>query len=336
MPELPEVERGRRLAKDVAVGRRIERVWCNDDSIVFDAVGPRRWRRALEGKRIEAARRWGKQLWLELSAPPHPLFHFGMAGGFKSPAAEPLQLVSGPREDSTVWPPRFVKIRIHLDDGGELAMTDGRRLGRIVLRDDPQREPPVVRLGFDPLLAMPAPKRFSEMLRARSGNLKSLLLEPVVRGRRRQLDCRRGALPGRNRSPAQGVVTDGCGSAARARPARGNRQAGGRCERRRLALSPRVAVPPALGKAGRCKDCARRADRARDDRRAHHCMGAKGAALRRWDLSERAFSIRSRPRPRSRIWRHRPRRTRTGVRIAYHADRLCRDRIPCDNCVQWI
>ena len=177
MPELPEVERGRRLAKDVAVGRRIERVWCSDDSIVFDAVGPRRWRRALEGKRIEAARRWGKQLWLELSAPPHPLFHFGMAGGFKSPAAEPLQLVSGPREDSTVWPPRFVKIRIHLDDGGELAMTDGRRLGRILLRDDPQREPPVVRLGFDPLLAMPAPKRFSEMLRARSGNLKSLLLD---------------------------------------------------------------------------------------------------------------------------------------------------------------
>ena len=177
MPELPEVERGRKLAESVVAGRRIERVWCDDDPIVFDSMGSSRWRHALEGKRVEAARRWGKQLWFELSEPPHPLFHFGMTGGFKTPAAEPLQLKSGPREDPTLWPPRFVKIRIHLDDGGELAMTDGRRLGRILLRNDPEREAPIARLGFDPLLAMPPPKRFSEMLRARSGNVKSLLLD---------------------------------------------------------------------------------------------------------------------------------------------------------------
>ena len=177
MPELPEVERGRRLAEAVVVGRSIERVWCADDPIVFESVDSRRWRDTLQCKRVNAARRWGKQLWLELSGPPHPLFHFGMTGGFKAPAAPALQLKSGPREDSTVWPPRFVKIRLRLDDGGELAMTDGRRLGRLRLRDDPVREPPISRLGFDPLLAMPSPKRFSEMLRARSGNVKSLLLD---------------------------------------------------------------------------------------------------------------------------------------------------------------
>ena len=177
MPELPEVERGRRLAHSVATGRRIERVWCADDAIVFDAVAPHAWRRALEGKRVEAARRWGKQLWFELSAPPHPLFHFGMTGAFRAPAAAPLQLKSGPREDAAAWPPRFTRIRMRFDDGGELAMTDGRRLGRILLRAEPEREPPVARLGFDPLLAMPAPRRFSEMLRARTANVKSLLLD---------------------------------------------------------------------------------------------------------------------------------------------------------------
>ena len=177
MPELPEVERGRRLAEAVTVGRRIERAWCDDDPIVFEGIGPDCWRGALEGKRVAAVRRWGKQLWLELDAPPHPLFHFGMAGGFKTPASTPLQLKSGPREDASVWPPRFVKIRLHLDDGGELAMTDGRRLGRILLRDDPEHEPPIARLGFDPLLAMPSPKRFSELLRKRGGILKSLLLD---------------------------------------------------------------------------------------------------------------------------------------------------------------
>ena len=177
MPELPEVERGRRLAEAVAVGRRIERVWCRDDRIVFDAVGPRRWRRALEGKRVQAARRWGKQLWLELDAPPHPLFHFGMSGALKTPDATPIQLKSGPREDATVWPPRYLKVRLRLDDGGELAMTDARRLGRALLRDAPEQESPVSKLGFDPLLAMPGPARFSEMLRARRGIVKSLLLD---------------------------------------------------------------------------------------------------------------------------------------------------------------
>ena len=177
MPELPEVERGRRLAEAIAVGRRIERVWCRDDPIVFDSVAPGRWRRALEGRRVEAARRWGKQLWLELDAPPHPLFHFGMAGALKTPAATPIQLKSGPREDETVWPPRFLKIRLRLDDGGELAMTDARRLGRALLRSDPEREPPIARLGFDPLLSMPPPGRFSELLRSRRGVVKSLLLD---------------------------------------------------------------------------------------------------------------------------------------------------------------
>ena len=65
VPELPEVERGRRLAEAVAVGHRIERVWCDADPIVFDGVAPERWRHALEGRRVAAARRWGKQLWLE-------------------------------------------------------------------------------------------------------------------------------------------------------------------------------------------------------------------------------------------------------------------------------
>ena len=177
MPELPEVERGRKLAEAVTAGRRIEQVWCDDDPLVFDGVEPDRWRSALRGKRVAAARRWGKQLWLELDAPPHPLFHFGMAGGFKTPTSTPLQLKSGPREDTSVWPPRFVKIQLHLDDGGELAMTDGRRLGRILLREEPENEPPIAKLGFDPLLAMPSPKRFSELLRARGGILKSLLLD---------------------------------------------------------------------------------------------------------------------------------------------------------------
>ena len=227
MPELPEVERGRKLAEAVTVGRRIERVWCDDDPIVFDKVKPAHWRRALEAKRVVAARRWGKQLWLELDTPPHPLFHFGMSGGFKTPASTPLQLKSGPREDTSVWPPRFLKIRLHLDDGGELAMTDGRRLGRILLREDPEHESPVARLGFDPLLAMPSPRRFAELLRGRGGILKSLLLDQSFAAGVGNWIADEALFQAGHRSSAAGVLADRRRGAASPDQARRHSQARG-------------------------------------------------------------------------------------------------------------
>ena len=177
MPELPEVERGRRLAASVARGRTVERVWCAQDPIVFDRTAPAVIRRALEGRRVEAVCRWGKQLWFDLDEAPHPLFHFGMSGAFRTRGDDPLQLMSGPKVGTPEWPPRFAKIRLFFDDGGELVMTDGRRLGRVLLRADPRGEPPVGRLGFDPLLAMPSPRAFAELLHGRKALIKALLLD---------------------------------------------------------------------------------------------------------------------------------------------------------------
>src|SRR5215470_6691837 len=65
MPELPEVEAARRLLMRAAVGRRIVSVRAAPDSIVFQGVSPARVRRALLGRRIVAAHRHGKHLWLE-------------------------------------------------------------------------------------------------------------------------------------------------------------------------------------------------------------------------------------------------------------------------------
>ena len=177
MPELPEVERGRKLAASVADGRTISRVKCTRDDIVYQGMGPTPFRRKLEGKRVVAVRRRGKQLWFEMERAPHPLFHFGMSGAFHTPGAEALPLMAGPKKGLNDWPPRFVKIHIEMHDGGLLAMTDARRLGRILLRDDPMREPPISRLGFDPLLDLPGPKSFARRLRARGAVIKSLLLD---------------------------------------------------------------------------------------------------------------------------------------------------------------
>jgi formamidopyrimidine-DNA glycosylase len=177
MPELPEVERGRRLAAEAVEGRRIARVRCARDRIVFDGTNPAAMRRALTEAAVRAVHRHGKHLWFELDRVPHPLFHFGMTGSFRVPGIQPLKLASSPRKETSDWPPRFTKIHLWLDDGGELVMTNARRLGRIRLRRDPRHEPPISLLGFDPLLSLPSPREFEELLRHRGAILKSLLMD---------------------------------------------------------------------------------------------------------------------------------------------------------------
>ncbi|MEM6991938.1 MAG: DNA-formamidopyrimidine glycosylase family protein [Myxococcota bacterium] len=178
MPELPEVERARRIIEAIVVGRTIDKVWCDtSDDIVFAGVSGRTVARRLKGRRVVAAHRRGKQLWCELDRPPHLLLHLGMTGQILAPESGPLRLASSPKDLTHAWPPRFTKIRLWLSDGGELAMTNARRLGRIRLQDDPRREPPVAKLGFDPLYEMPSRADFSARLRKRKGLLKAVLLD---------------------------------------------------------------------------------------------------------------------------------------------------------------
>jgi len=176
MPELPEVEEARRIAQRVGAGRRITGVECAADPIVFERLPPARMRQTLLGRRVIAARRHGKHLWLELDRRPWPCFHFGMAGGFHAPAARGVRLVSsGDRADS--WPPRFTKLMLTFHDGGALAMSDARRLGRIRLREHPEAEPPISLLGFDALRALPSPAEFRAHLAGRAAPIKALLLD---------------------------------------------------------------------------------------------------------------------------------------------------------------
>jgi formamidopyrimidine-DNA glycosylase len=177
VPELPEVEAARRLATRVAVGRRIVEVWCAPDPIVFERAPPSRVRAALSGRRVRAARRHGKHLWLELDRRPWLLMHFGMTGGLHVPGRVPQRLMSTRGGAPPGWPPRFAKLRLRFDDGGELAMADARRLGRIRLREDPRRELPLADLGFDALRELPPPARFRALLRERTAPMKALLLD---------------------------------------------------------------------------------------------------------------------------------------------------------------
>jgi len=178
MPELPEVERGRRVALKVARGRRIVEARCADDPIVFDRVSPARIQRALVGRRVKDVKRHGKHLWFELDRRPWPCLHFGMTGGFHTaPGGPRVKLESTGKKPDHAWPPRFTKLHLVFDDGGELVMADARRLGRIRLRRDPASQPPISRLGFDAHRGLPPFARFRELVRGRAAPLKALLLD---------------------------------------------------------------------------------------------------------------------------------------------------------------
>jgi len=163
MPELPEVERARKLAERVLVGKRIRKVTTANDVIVYQGVLPCRFAMALKGCRVEAICRRGKYLWFALDRRPWPLFHFGMTGSF--------QVYTAIRDR-----PRFFKVELLMEDGTRLAMPNVRRLGRIGLRKDPESQPPVSKLGFDPLLDMPTPQMFAAMMAKRKTPIKALLL----------------------------------------------------------------------------------------------------------------------------------------------------------------
>ena len=188
MPELPEVEAARRAAHHVAAGRRISAAWVADDPIVYEGVAPARIRGALVGRRVKAVRRHGKHLWIELDRRPWPCLHFGMTGGIHVTRASPggaarraavpaVRLVSDGDVDRPDWPPRFTKLHLRFAGGGELALADGRRLGRIRLRRDPPTEPPISALGWDAWRAIPTPARFHAMLRQRNAPIKAVLLD---------------------------------------------------------------------------------------------------------------------------------------------------------------
>ncbi len=178
MPELPEVEAARALARRVAVGRKIVRVFCADDPLVFEGLTAARFRRTLRGRHVRDVGRQGKHLWLELDRRPWPCFHFGMAGGLHAPRTRGPRLISsGKHGPGAAWPPRFTKLRLTFDDGGELVMTDARRLGRIRLRTDPRAEPPISELGFDAFRGLPSTAVFSTLLAARAGLIKAVLLD---------------------------------------------------------------------------------------------------------------------------------------------------------------
>ncbi|CAL5039600.1 unnamed protein product [Urochloa decumbens] len=178
MPELPEVEAARRALQAHCVGRRIARCAVADDSkVVIATAGRAAFERAMVGRTIVAARRKGKNLWLQLDAPPFPSFQFGMAGAIYIkgvPVTNYKRSVVSPEEE---WPSKYSKFFAQLDDGLEFSFTDKRRFARVRLFEDPQTVPPISELGPDALFEPMSVDNFLDSLGRKKIGIKALLLD---------------------------------------------------------------------------------------------------------------------------------------------------------------
>jgi formamidopyrimidine-DNA glycosylase len=139
-----EVETYRRQAEKV-VGRRIAAVEAPDAWFVKGAE-PAEVVAAARGRRVEAARRIGKLLVLDLDDGTRLGLRFGMTGRLLVDDAAAIERL---QYSSPAANPAWDRFRLVFDDGGDLVIRDPRRLGGVSI--DPLEE----RLGVDALALTP-------------------------------------------------------------------------------------------------------------------------------------------------------------------------------------
>lgn len=161
MPELPDVEAQRHVARRYAVGGSVAAVSVQDRQILRNTT-PQGLGRALRGATIEGAQRHGKWLWLVTDARSDVLVHFGMTGSFHWHA-----------EDAS--PCRHDLVRLTMK-GGVFAYNATRKLGGVwVVRTDAEREQITGPLGLDALDADEDALR--ERIGGSSAALKAALMD---------------------------------------------------------------------------------------------------------------------------------------------------------------
>jgi formamidopyrimidine-DNA glycosylase len=180
VPELLEVETYRRHAGS-AVGRTVAAVDAPDAWFLKGTTAPE-VAAALVGRRIEAARRRGKLLVLDLDDGTRLGLRFGMTGRLLVGGASSIdRLEYSSARDEPAWD-RFT---LHLDDRTDVRIRDPRRLGGVILDPDEGRlGPDALRLGPDDLDralgSSTAPVKARIMDQTRVAGIGNLLADEIL------------------------------------------------------------------------------------------------------------------------------------------------------------
>jgi formamidopyrimidine-DNA glycosylase len=158
MPELPEVESVRRQLAPELTGRRIDDVWWDPHpNVTRQFIDVDR----LSGRTIEKVGRRGKFLICPLDDGLELVLHLGMTGSFSFSFDDP-----------------YVRARLWLDDGRELAFRDPRRFGRVAVVEAGRYDaiPSLAMLGPEPLSDDFDAETFADRLARTAAPVKPYLL----------------------------------------------------------------------------------------------------------------------------------------------------------------
>jgi formamidopyrimidine-DNA glycosylase len=173
VPELPEVEVVRAGLEAHVVGRVIEAVEVlHPRPVRRHLTGPESFAAALTGRRVVAARRRGKYLWLPLDNQDALVAHLGMSG----------QMLVQP---VTVAPERHLRVRMLLSPVGgadapptELRFVDQRMFGGLWVSPSGAELPPeIAHIARDPMDPEFDDDAFVRRVRRRTTGIKRLLLD---------------------------------------------------------------------------------------------------------------------------------------------------------------
>jgi len=169
VPELPEVEVVRAGLERHVLGATITRVdVLHPRPVRRDPRGPDGFALALTGRRIEAARRRGKYLWVPLDNGDALLGHLGMSG----------QLLVQPPEAPDE---RHLRVRLVLegaDEGRELRFVDQRMFGGLSVSTGGAGLPAeIAHIARDPLDPAFDDDEFVRRVRRRTSGVKRQLLD---------------------------------------------------------------------------------------------------------------------------------------------------------------
>lgn len=165
MPEGVEIEMYRQAA-EAAIGRKIASVEAPDDWFLKSGLTAPEVEAVATGQTVDAARRRGKLLVLDLSDGSRLGLRFGMTGRLivDNVAAIGYLEYSSQRNDPA-WD-RFV---LHFADGGDMRLRDPRRLGGVSL------DPDEAALGVDAFVIKPS--EFADRVAVGDVPLKARLLD---------------------------------------------------------------------------------------------------------------------------------------------------------------
>ncbi len=182
MPELPEVETIVRELRKKIIGLKITGFWADREKVVRQAGGISQFTKEIKNKKILSVTRRAKYIVIDIEGDKAIFIHQKisghlMYGKWKKTANDWVSTIPGPLKSDRQN--QYIRLIFSLNNGHQIALSDLRRFGKVVLvKDrDVSNLKEIRDLGPEPLEI--TLKDFIKLFGRKKGRLKQVLMDPA-------------------------------------------------------------------------------------------------------------------------------------------------------------